>query len=127
MYYKLSSKGDWKKTFDFFDKIKDVSSVVDSSVSAAATSGVAALSRATPKDTGRAASLWGYEIERKYGTTDIFWTNTDTNKGYNIIMLLQYGHGTGTGGYVSPRDFINPVMQNIYKAMADAVWKEVIK
>lgn len=127
MKYSLTSKGDWKKTFDFFNKGQKIHETAYKAIESGAKAGVNVLAKATPKDTGKAASSWGYEIEKKYGETSIFWTNNDTNKGYNIIVLLAYGHGTGTGGYVKPRDFINPVMKPIYKSMADTVWKEVIK
>ena len=128
MKYSLSSKGDWKKTFDFFDKSMRVHEYAYKSINEGAKAGVKALASSTPKDTGRAASSWGFEIERSLKTTDIFWTNSDIENGFfNVIMGLQYGHGTGTGGFVSSRDFINPAMKSIYKVIADAVWKEVTK
>jgi hypothetical protein len=88
--------------------------------------GVDALSRATPVDTGRAAGSWKYEIEHKKGIHTVYWDNYDIEGGRNVIMLIQYGHGTGTGGYVPPRDFINPAMRLIFDNMSNDVWKEVI-
>lgn len=87
--------------------------------------GADALSRATPVDTGRAAGSWGYEITHKRGTHNIYWTNSDIEGGVNVAVLIQYGHGTGTGGYVPGRDYINPVMRPIFDEIADVVWKEV--
>ena len=127
MNYSLRSKGDWKKTFDFFRKSENIHEIAYKSIDSAARAGVGVLSSATPKDTGKAASSWGYQIEKGHNETNIFWTNDDVEKGYNVVILLVYGHGTGTGGYVRPRNFVNPVMKPIYKAMADVVWKEVIK
>jgi hypothetical protein len=83
------------------------------------------LSSATPKDTGRAASDWDYEIKKGKGAVSIHWTNDDIESGVNVVILLQYGHGTGTGGYVSGRDFINPVMRPQFDKITDAVWKRV--
>lgn len=87
--------------------------------------GVDALAAATPKDTGNTASCWAYEISHDSSRTIISWYNTNVNKHVNIAIILQYGHGTGTGGYVQGRDYINPAMQPIFDRIADEAWKEV--
>ena len=88
--------------------------------------GVEALMEATPTDTGRTASKWTYQIERgASGYVRISWINDNVNKGVNIAIILQYGHGTGTGGYVEGRDYINPAIQPIFDQIAEGVWREV--
>ena len=87
--------------------------------------GVTALSAATPVDTGLAAASWNYEIETNGDTVTIVWTNSDVENGFPVAIMLQYGHGTGTGGYVAGRDFINPAIKPIFDNIADAVWKVV--
>ena len=87
--------------------------------------GVEALSAATPTDTGLTASSWTYEIVQNGSTTTISWLNTNVNNGVNIALILQMGHGTGTGGYVQGRDYINPAMQPIFDQIAEEAWKEV--
>ena len=87
--------------------------------------GVQALASATPVDTGLTASAWGYEIQKSRGAYSIFWTNTNVITGTPVVIWLQYGHGTGTGGYVQGRDFINPAIQPIFDRIADSVWQEV--
>ena len=87
--------------------------------------GVEALRAATPVDSGKTASSWTYEIEHGADTTGIHWLNTNENKGVNIAIILQYGHGTGTGGYVQGRDYINPAMKPVFDTIADEVWKVV--
>ena len=121
------SKGDWSDTFEFLERNKEVHRIVDELVDVAGSTGVQELAAATPKDIGKAASSWAYTVEKDRANTKVIWTNSDNSKQYNIVTLLQYGHGTGTGGYVLPRDFINPPMKVIYEKMADALWKEVIK
>lgn len=88
--------------------------------------GVSALSSATPVDSGATANAWSYEIESKGDTHTIYWTNGNINKGVNIAVILQYGHGTGTGGYVAGRDYINPAMRPIFDRIAEEAWKEVV-
>ena len=87
--------------------------------------GVNALSSATPVDTGRTASSWGYEIRPSGSGWAIIWTNSNVRGSVNIALILQYGHGTGTGGYVQGRDYINPAIRPIFDGMADAIWEEV--
>ena len=88
--------------------------------------GVSALAAATPIDSGKTASSWGYEIEVSGDSATIHWTNSNENKGVNIAVILQFGHGTGTGGYVQGRDYINPAMRPVFDRIAEEVWREVI-
>lgn len=87
--------------------------------------GVAALSAATPKDSGETANSWYYEIKREKGSWSIIWGNNNVVDGRPIAVLLQYGHGTGTGGFVQGRDYINPAMRPIFDRIADEAWKAV--
>lgn len=87
--------------------------------------GVRALAMSTPVDSGKTADCWTYKIERTPSRTIISWLNTNVNDGANVAILLQYGHGTGTGGYVQGRDYINPAMQPIFDNLAKEAWKEV--
>lgn len=87
--------------------------------------GVQALSSATPKDSGTTADSWTYLIDKGPDTTTLSWSNTNINEGVNIAIILQFGHGTGTGGYVRGRDYINPAIKPIFDAIANDVWKEV--
>lgn len=87
--------------------------------------GVDALAQATPKETGKTAGSWVFEIERTDTATTIRWVNTNVVQHVNIALILQYGHGTRNGGYVAGRDYINPALQPIFDEMAEQAWKEV--
>jgi hypothetical protein len=87
--------------------------------------GVDALAKATPSESGLTAKSWGYRIYRNRNSTGIEWYNSNENNGVNIAILLQYGHGTGTGGYVSGQDYINPAIRPIFDRIAEDVWKKV--
>lgn len=87
--------------------------------------GVAALAAATPKDLGETAAAWRYEIKKEGSSYTLSFLNDHVEEGVNIAIIIQYGHGTGTGGYVAPRDYINPVIKPLFERMKADVWKEV--
>lgn len=89
--------------------------------------GVNALSSATPTDTGLAANSWYYTIEQRPGYYSIRWHNRDIEGGLPVIILIQYGHGTGTGGYVAGRDIIMPAIRPIFDQIEADVMREVTK
>ena len=89
--------------------------------------GVAALSNATPVDSGATAASWSYSIVQRPGYYSIRWHNSNVRDGIPIAILIQYGHGTGTGGYVQGRDYIMPAMRPIFDQIAAEAWREVTK
>lgn len=115
--------GNFKKTDRFFKKIVKESPI--EILKRYGEIGVNALASATPKRTGKTAGSWRYEIEETDRGFSIFWVNDNVVNGVNIALILQYGHGTGTGGYVAGRDYINPAIQPIFDEIASNAWKEV--
>jgi hypothetical protein len=118
-----TSKGSFKNTEALLLKMQkmDVKSIIE----AAAQDGVKALQAATPRDSNLAAESWGVKVAIFKGGARITWTNSDVESGFPVAIMLQYGHGTGTGGYVQGRDYINPAMAPIFDQIADKVWKAV--
>lgn len=122
----IESKGDFSKTFKFLNKLtrKDLIKTV---LEKYGQQGVAALAASTPVDTGRTASSWYYEIKYDNNSYTITWNNTNINDGVNIAIILQYGHATRNGGFVSGRDYINPSIRPIFEKMSKEAWEEVVK
>lgn len=89
--------------------------------------GVDALASATPVDTGLTKESWTYKITRSKGRASISWHNTNVQNGIPVVILIQYGHGTGTGGWVEGRDFINPTTQLLFDKIANDVWEKVTR
>jgi hypothetical protein len=91
--------------------------------------GVAALRAATPEEHGDTANGWYYEIVDKQGYFAIHWLNSylDDDGDTPVAVFIQYGHATGTGGFVDGRDYINPAMRPIFEQIAADMWKEVTK
>jgi hypothetical protein len=108
----FSVSGSFSATEQFLKSMQkfDIRRAIESK----AETGVAALASATPMDTGLAAHSWGYEIVETKTSVTIWWTNNDIENGYPVAVMAQYGHGTGTGGYVQGRDFINPAIRPIF-------------
>lgn len=119
----LKSKGDFSKTTNFLKRITKLD--YKSILSKYGKMGVDALAKATPVDTGLTASSWSYEIVEDDGGATIYWKNSNIVKGVPIAVILQYGHGTGTGGYVEGIDYINPALRSIFEGIVDDAWKEV--
>lgn len=111
----LFSKGDWKNTHDYLSKM--VKGDLFANFEAYGKAGVAALASATPKDTGETANAWKYKIVDRKGHHGIEWYNTNEHNGQQIALLIEYGHGTGTGGYVVGREYINAAIQPIFDQM----------
>ena len=118
-------KGNFKKTRSFIKKILRLDFY--SILTKYAEEGVQALSSATPIDTGRTADAWNYEIVKEKDRVSIFWTNSNMNEGVPIAVVLEYGHGTGQGGYVQGRHYISPAIHPVFDKIAEAAWKEVVK
>lgn len=122
---RLDSKGSFEKTIKFLNAIDKFK--IDRVLNKYGKEGVAALTNNTPLDSGLTATSWGYEIQSSSTQSTIHWTNSNINKGVNIAIILQYGHGTRNGGYVTGTDYINPAMRPIFDKIAQDVWNEVIK
>lgn len=116
-------KGDFSNLTNFFEKAKGAIKI--GNLDKYGREGVAALSSATPVQTGTTANSWYYKIEHKKESASITFYNSNINKGVPIAIILQYGHGTQNGGWVQGRDYINPAIQPIFDRIADAAWKEV--
>lgn len=118
-------KGDFSKTMTFFERVKELFHA--GKYDEYGREGVAALSAATPVDSGLTSESWYYEINRTNDSVSISFNNSNVNNGVNIAIILQYGHGTRNGGWVEGRDYINPAIQPIFDRMVDEAWKEVTK
>lgn len=119
----VKTKGSFKNTELFLNNTKKID--LRSILSRYAEEGVSALMANTPVDTGKTAQSWDYRIEIGKEYSSIIWTNSNVNKGVNIAIILQYGHGTRNGGYVQGTDYINPALKPIFDELSSAAWKEV--
>lgn len=119
----VTAPGSFNKTTKFLSKMAtgDIYKVLDH----AGAAGVDALSSATPIDSGLTASSWTYEVVIKGTWHSIVWHNTNVNDGIPVAILIQYGHGTGTGGWVEGYDYINPAIRHVFDQIANDVWKQV--
>ena len=118
-------KGDFSKLSRYLERVKEAARI--GVLDKYGREGVVALASATPVESGKTAGSWYYEITRQNGSVSIEFYNSNVNKGVPIAIILQYGHGTGTGGWVEGRDYINPVIQPLFDKIAEEAWKEVTK
>lgn len=119
----VSASGSTRKTRDFLTKMAggDLLASIDSYAQQV----LDALRIATPTETGLTAASWGYDITVQGNSVFINWFNTHENEGVNIAALIQYGHATGTGAYITGIDYINPAAQPIFDRIVEDIWKKV--
>ena len=117
------SVGDFKNLKRFLSK--PISPEIQRILNSYGRQGVAALASATPTLSGYTAASWRFEVVTMRGQYAIRWYNTHVVHGVPIAIILQYGHGTGTGGYVAGRNYINPAIQPVFDKIADEGWKAV--
>ena len=122
---RFRQKGNFSKLSNFLERAKNVVRIGD--LDKYGREGVATLASATPVESGLTASSWTYEIVRGKGSVAIRFNNSNIQNGVPIAIILQYGHGTGTGGWVEGRDYINPSVQPLFDKIADNAWKEVMR
>lgn len=115
--------GDFSKTRSFLERMKALR--IAAILERHGRDGVSALAANTPVESGETAASWGYKVSGTRGSYKITWTNSHVNDGVPIAIVLQYGHGTGTGGYVAGRDYINPAIRPVFERIAADVWREV--
>ena len=118
-------KGDFSKLTNFLERAKEAAKL--GNLDKYGREGVAALASATPMDSGLTANSWYYKIENKNGSATISFYNSNIQNGVPIAIILQYGHGTRTGGWVEGRDYINPAIQPIFDQIVENAWREVTK
>ena len=118
-------KGDFSRTTRFLERAKHVVRLAD--LDRFGREGVAALASATPVESGLTASSWYYEITYSKSGAKIAFYNSNIQNGVPIAIILQYGHGTGTGGWVEGRDYINPAIRPIFDRIVDEAWREVTR
>lgn len=116
-------KGDFSKFNRYLERLKEAVKLGD--LNKYGRQGVQALSSATPIESGETANSWYYKINRTKESVSITFHNSNIQNGVPIAIILQYGHGTGTGGWVEGRDYINPAIQPIFDKIAEDAWKEV--
>jgi hypothetical protein len=116
-------KGDFSKVTRYLEQLKNRKYAA--AIRRCGQRGVDALSAATPKDTGLTASSWYYQISEEHGQIRISFGNSNVQNGVNIAIILQLGHGTGTGGWVEGRDYISPAIQPIFDEIVKETWREV--
>lgn len=119
----VTQHGQFRKAYSFLERCLEVGKF--GYLDKYGRKGVEALAQATPKDTGRASTSWRYEIHREDGVVRLEWHNDDIEGGYNVAVLVQYGHATKSGSWVEGVDYINPALRPIFDEIKNDVLKEV--
>lgn len=121
--FKVENSGSFKRTIKFLKKLEngDFYKILDRY----GKKGVEALIDYTPVDSGLTADSWYYEVDIEPDSASITWCNRHVIDGANVVLLLEYGHGTRFGGYVEGIDFVDPALQPIMDQITKDIWREV--
>jgi hypothetical protein len=119
----ITQKGSFNRTERYLQRMKSAQRFAI--LNKYASIGQNALSNATPADTGLAAASWYYTIVNRPGYYSIRWHNSDVENGFPVAIMIDYGHGTGTGGYVQGRSYIMPAIRPIFDKMVAEILREV--
>lgn len=123
----ISQYGEFKRFQDWCHNLDEFSKSADAILNKYGQIGVEKLRENTPKRTGLTADSWSYSISYDDGNAKITWTNSNVNKGFNVAVLIFYGHATRGGGYVEGIDYINPALKPIFQDILLSIKKEVFK
>jgi len=119
----VTTSGDWHKTQAYLRRLQN--NEIFGVLEKYGAQGAAALAAATPADTGLTAASWSYTVKKSSGYFSIVWRNSNKPNGFPVAVMIQYGHGTGTGGYIAGRDYINPVIRPLFETMLNELIGEV--
>jgi len=122
---RVTKEPKFKKTESFLDKLSefDARPILEEYGQL----GVGALSAATPVDSGETAGSWSYTIKGNKERYRLIWTNSEMAGSAPLVLLIQYGHGTRGGTFVTGIDFINPALKPIYNALSTRLLKEALR
>lgn len=121
------SDGDWNRTRKFLEEISKrqwLENILNQYIE----EGCSLLKDATPKDTGETANSWYGEINTTSSSISLEWHNDKMgNDGKTpVVFLIINGHGTRTGGYVPPNDFVTSIMDPLFEKI-ESEMEEVVK
>lgn len=127
MKVEIQTSGDFKNAESFLARL--LTKNPESKLRVLGAQGVAQLSHYTPVgDTGQTAAGWSYEVSKTRSGLQLAWYNhAHPETMANVALLIQYGHGTGTGGYIPGYDYINPAMQSLFTVGAKSFLEEMTK
>jgi len=127
MKLEVTTSGDFNNTVAWCQKVQTLRP--QKTLNSIGAQGVTALSAMTPVgETGKTAAGWSYKVSKTGSGWEVAWYNhAHPETTANVALLLQYGHGTGTGGYIPGRDYINPALQGIFAKGSQQITEEMTK
>lgn len=125
MGIQLESHGSYKKTIKFLDNIIEMDPFIEHTLKRYGKKGIERLKDLTPRDTGKTAESWYYEVQVSDKYASVSWWNTNVNDGVPIALVIEYGHITGWGGYVPPYPYISEALLPVILELQDKIWEGV--
>lgn len=123
---KVSTSGDFSKTYAFLNNMSFLRRL---HLDAICQQGVHELKKATPKDSGKTANSWSYDISYIpiLGLYRITFSNSNIQNGVSIAVILDTGHATRNGSWIEGEHYIDPAIRPTFNKIVELAWKEVTK
>ena len=119
-------EGDFNKLINIFKGYHEKSKVDEDVLDKYGRRGVEILEAYTPKRTGLTSRSWYYKIIREKNSAELAFYNSNIQNGVNIAILIQFGHLTRSGYWVSGRNYIDPAVIPVLEDLAREAWEEVV-
>lgn len=71
------------------------------------------------------AKGWSYEIISKRSNVSLFFNNSCVKDGVNIAIVIDTGHGTSSGYWVSGKNYLKKPIADAYDRIIKETWEEL--
>ena len=113
---KTKQKGSFKKTKSF---LTNLSNIFDNTLSEKyGKRGIELLAEFTPKDTGKTAESWVYEVDNTRNGFVLHFYNTNIQNGTPVAIILNDGHLSKEGQWIPGSNYIEDAINELYNEIA---------
>lgn len=120
MKVKYTTKGDFRISGSFLKNLSTLN--VENRMEKLGKEVEEKLRERSPVDSGELKDSWNTTIEKgRHHISAVITNNAHIDQVNNLVYLIEYGHGTGTGGYVPPNPFVSSVIDEMRPTIKEEI------
>lgn len=123
MSIKVKCSGNYNQTRKYLEATIDISKLKLDDIQKIAEETVEKLAKASPYES--IANGWSYTIESDHKQVSLYFCNSYVENGLNIALLIDKGHGTANGNWVTGKHYIDGQIKEAYRKILEAARKEI--